>query len=260
MQDLEPSSESPPRGRRRQILTVVVAALAFGAGAATGISVGDDTAELDAAHSQTERFHGQVTSLKSTVADLRNDNAALASSREKAQTAAEAAGEETAAKERRLDARAAELDEREAELDSREAELDDQEESFALPNSSSTTSPSDRSSSNFDSAWAVDIASDIVHDVKTVDQRLGDGIAVESAMFLLSDDFPRLLDAGIPPGVREAQYVARLQTLESFTDEAADLYASDPTEGSARYAVVREQTGVLLEQLNSAVGSDFTLP
>lgn len=247
--------EARSGSRRRRVLTIVTSAMVFGAGVGTGIAFPDDTAKLDAANSQVRRSHDRIEGLASTVASVRHKNAVLTSSLEEAQATAR----EAVAKEHRLDARAAKLDEREAALDSREAELAEPSNlSDGVPGSSSAPSPRG-ASLDFDRAWAVDIASDIVQEVKTVDHRLGDGIAVESAMFLLSGDFTRLRDAGIPPGVDEAEYVARLETLESFTDQAADLYPSDPTEASARYAVVREQTGVLLDDLNAAIGSEFRL-
>lgn len=246
--------------RRRRGVTAAVVALAFGAGAGAGVAVADDENELKAVRGQLERSQVVVKRLATTVADVRKANKTLAVSLEETEALADAAGHKAAVKSRRLDGRAAALDEREADLDSREAAVDDQESALDSTDSVSSAPSVDGSASDFDRAWAVDIASDIVQDVKTVDHRLGDGIAVESALSLLSGNFPRLLDAGIPSGVDEAQYVARLETLESFTDEAADLYSSDPTEGSARYAVVREQIEVLLEQLNAAIGSDFRLP
>jgi hypothetical protein len=39
-----------------------------------------------------------------------------------------------------------------------------------------------------------------------------------------------------------------------------NVQPGEATEGSAKYAVVREQTGVLLGDLNSALGTNFSLP
>lgn len=251
-----PQRSSPPR----RIVIGIAILLVFGAGLGTGLAVPDDTTELEAVQSQVVGARNQVENLQSALANARDDNAALATSLSTAESVAEAAGKAAASRQRKQNAREAGLDERAAALDSREADLDERELAVDEPDDISPAPTGPASSSAFDRGWAVDIASDIVRDVKTVDHRLGDGIAVESAMFLLAGDYPRLLDAGIPPEVDEAKYVARLETLESFTDQAADLYTSNPTEGSARYAVVREQTGVLLDELNAAIGSDFRLP
>jgi hypothetical protein len=124
----------------------------------------------------------------------------------------------------------------------------------APPNTSSS------SPAAFDRAWALHATGQMVHDIKTVDFRLHDGIAVSSALYLLSDDYPRLLDAGIPAGVDEAEYRSRLTTLSSFAETAGDEYFDQPTTGAARYAVVRKETGVLFAQLNSSVGTDLQLP
>ena len=114
--------------------------------------------------------------------------------------------------------------------------------------------------SDFDRAYAIGVARDMIRDVKSVDGRLGDGIGVSSGLSLLSGEYGRLEDAGTPPGVDAAKYHARLRTLESFSSTASDMYLDDPTQGAARYAVVREETGTLLSQLNSALGTDLRLP
>jgi hypothetical protein len=113
--------------------------------------------------------------------------------------------------------------------------------------------------SDFDRAYAIGVARDMIRDVKSVDGRLGDGIGVSSGLSLLSGEYG-LENAGTPPGVDAAKYHARLRTLESFSSTASDMYLDDPTQGAARYAVVREETGTLLSQLNSALGTDLRLP
>ena len=256
----EPSGRQPTvrTARRRRLITGVATVLVFTAGVGTGFALPHDTSALVAARAEVKRTGSQVETLKAALADAREDKSSLAGSLTEAVAAADEAGKAAAAQERKLDAREAALDERDAELDDREAEL--AEADVDTTGGASSTPAGSGSLSDFDQEWASDIASDIVQDIRTVDHRLGDGIAVESALYLLAGDFPRLHDAGIPPGVDEANYVARLQTLESFTDEAANTYSANPTEGSAQYAVVREQTGVLLDDLNGAIGTDFRLP
>jgi hypothetical protein len=128
-------------------------------------------------------------------------------------------------------------------------------DSPAAPPSTSSSSPAP-----FDRAWALHATGQMVQDIKTVDFRLHDGIAVSSALYLLSDDYPRLQDAGIPAGVDEAEYLGRLKTLSSFAETAGDEYYDQPTNGAARYAVVRKETGVLFAELNSSLGTDLQLP
>ena len=114
--------------------------------------------------------------------------------------------------------------------------------------------------SDFDEEWALAKAGDIVEDIGTVDERLSDGIQVDGALNLLSDSYGRLADAGVPPGLDAASYLARVTTLQSFSAQAADGYDVDPTDATAKYLVVREETGVLFKQINGAIGSDLALP
>ena len=46
----------------------------------------------------------------------------------------------------------------------------------------------------------------------------------------------------------------------SFAATAADMIEVDPMQGSARYSVLRDQTGPLFQQLNAALDTDVVLP
>ena len=104
------------------------------------------------------------------------------------------------------------------------------------------------------------MAGDVIEDIKSVDERLSDGIGVSSALDLLSDSYGRLAATGTPPGVAADDYQSRLTTLESFASTAADRYDANPTDRQARYAVLRKETGPLFSQLNSALATRFALP
>jgi len=129
----------------------------------------------------------------------------------------------------------------------------------AAPTRTTTTSDPVPESS-FDRDWADSKVSDIIEDIRIIDERLLDGIQVPTPMRMLGDSFVRLADAGVPPGVDAADYMARLATLEDFARQAADTYSVSPIEGAATFAVVREQTGVLFDQLNAALGTSYRLP
>ncbi len=64
----------------------------------------------------------------------------------------------------------------------------------------------------------------------------------------------------MPPEADPAKYMTRLTTLEQFAAAAADEYFDDPMRATARYAVVRKQTGTLFANLNSALHTNFALP
>jgi len=114
--------------------------------------------------------------------------------------------------------------------------------------------------SDFDRPYAVAVVGDIITEIKTVDFRMRDGIGVSTRLGMLSDDYTRLSEAGTPPGTSPANYQARLSTLARFAGNAADDYDDDPTQGSATYAVVRNETAPLFAQLDSVLGTNFRLP
>jgi hypothetical protein len=60
--------------------------------------------------------------------------------------------------------------------------------------------------------------------------------------------------------VDAATYQSQLETLQSFASQAATEIVYAPITGSARYAVVRQHTGDVFNELNSAFGTHFTLP
>lgn len=117
-----------------------------------------------------------------------------------------------------------------------------------------------RTPDQFDRRWALAKAADIIEDIRTVDERLGEGIQVDGALSLLSDSYRRLVCAGVPPGLNEASYRARVTALQWCAAEAADTYDSDPVDATSQYLVVREETGVLFGQVNGAIGSHLALP
>ena len=245
--------------RRRWLSSVAVAA-ALLVGFAVGVMIPESTAELDAASQEIEELTAQTESLTADLAGVEADNAALTDSVEDAEAEVRAAEAALEAAEGRSDARATRLDQREEALDQRELDLESRESVVADSSADDSTDGLATSSTAFDRDYAVTVTGDILVDIRTIDHRLKDGIAVSSALSLLTDNFGRLLDAGTPPGVNAADYHGRLTTLESFAGQASDMYDADPTEGSAKYAVVREQTGVLLSALNSALGTSFSLP
>ncbi len=215
--------------------------------------VPESTTELDSANQKIEGLTAQTQSLTADLAGVHADNATMTSSLEDAQV-------EVDATKAQNDTRKTRLDQREKALDQREQELDQRESVVADSSAADSTGGIAVDNSAFDREYAMSVTGDIVQEVKTVDHRLKDGIAVSSALYLLANDFERLQDAGTPPGVTAADYHARLTTLGSFASQASDIYDANPMEGSAKYAVLREQTGPLLGTLNSALGTSFSLP
>ena len=242
-----PPSPAPVKRKARWVVYAGIPAI-FLTGLAGGAMLLGSTSELDAVNSSLRNSSAQIDQLQSDLDVAEQQNETLAESLEAATDQAASAGEEAAATQQRLDAREAKLNEREHSLDQREQNVDTYED------------PVPSTGGDFDRAYAMGIGGDIIHDINTVDDRLRDGIGVSSALYLLSDSYGRLLDAGIPPGVDAADYYGRLTTLQTFATDAADLYDSNAMEGRAKYAVLREQTGPLLDQLNDAANTNFRLP
>ena len=113
---------------------------------------------------------------------------------------------------------------------------------------------------DFSGEWALAKAADVMGDLRIVDDCLADRVDVRSALVLLSRSYGRLAEAGVPPGLGRSDYLGRIAALASLAVQAAEGYDADRAEALAKYAAVREGTGVLFEQLNDALGSHLSLP
>ena len=103
-------------------------------------------------------------------------------------------------------------------------------------------------------------ATDIIGDIKIVDQCLADGVDVNSALTLLNRSYVRLAESGVPPDIDRSEYVLRVRRLQTLTLQAAEGYDEDHTLAIASYSAVRSETRALFEQLNVALGSNLFLP
>lgn len=113
---------------------------------------------------------------------------------------------------------------------------------------------------DFSGEWVVAKAADVMGDMRIVDECLADRIDVNSALVLLSRSYGRLAEAGVPPGLDRSDYLGRVVALQSLAAQAAEGYDVDRAGTLAKYATVRDGTGVLFEQLNDALGSHLSLP
>lgn len=119
----------------------------------------------------------------------------------------------------------------------------------------------DASDDDFDAEWTKDLGGRIVRDVKTIDKRLNDGVDVGMAYDNLARSFQTLAeDAGVPPGQDSATYISRLTTMQTFIEDASDLEYDQPMTSVAKYYVVREKIPTVLTSINTATGSDLSIP
>ena len=97
--------------------------------------------------------------------------------------------------------------------------------------------------------------------MKSINYRLGDGIGVSSALYLLSSSYGYMLNAGVPPKIlKKTGYSARIATLSDFAEIASDEYYYDEIAALARYSVIQQQTRILFKQINAAIGTSLTVP
>ena len=117
------------------------------------------------------------------------------------------------------------------------------------------------SAATFDRAYLIKTSRWVIREMKSVDYRLNDGIAVSSGLYLLSGSFGYMLNAGVPPSIRnQARYKARITTLSNFAEMAGDEYYDDEISAVARYSVIKDQTRILFRQINAALGTSLTVP
>ena len=118
-----------------------------------------------------------------------------------------------------------------------------------------------QSESTFDRVWAIAKAKDVIDDIATLDERMltGPDEGIASGLRLLSDSYQRLSEAGVPPGVDASAYLASLSTLSQFASQASDEMVYAPSDGGARYEVIRQHTGPLLQELGQATGTRLRL-
>jgi len=133
---------------------------------------------------------------------------------------------------------------------------------FKLP--AVSVSPGDNSSgqlSNADTESIKKYAGRIVEDIKELDVRVVDGISMSSRLSMLASSYQSLADGPVPPGSDPADFKSRAGTLASFASQASNEYSSGQRgSGSARYAVLRQETPPLLALINAGLGTSYALP
>ncbi|NUO92421.1 MAG: hypothetical protein HOQ18_16580 [Dermatophilaceae bacterium] len=124
----------------------------------------------------------------------------------------------------------------------------------ALPRPSLTTS------TVFNRAIALADYANLVNDVRVLDRipLLGNAAAVQ--LDAMTQHLERLGANGPPPGLDAPSYYGRLLSLGLFAHAGADEAAAGSPVATSRYAVVRQETGVLLSIVNGALSTTFALP
>lgn len=124
----------------------------------------------------------------------------------------------------------------------------------ALPRPSLTTS------TIFNRTTAVADYANLVNDVRVLDRIPLSGNAAAVQLDAMTQHLARLGANGPPPGLDAPSYYGRLLSLGLFARAGADEAAAGSPVATSRYAVVRQETGVLLSLVNGALSTTFTLP
>ncbi|MER7072389.1 hypothetical protein [Terrabacter sp. NPDC000476] len=112
----------------------------------------------------------------------------------------------------------------------------------------------------FDRASAVTDYTALVADVAALDRMPVVGAAAAVRLDELSRRLARLEANGPPPGVDPPSYYGRVGSLRLFADAASGEAAASSPVAVSRYAVIRQETVVLLSVVNGALSTTFTVP
>ena len=86
------------------------------------------------------------------------------------------------------------------------------------------------------------------------------GNAAALQLDLMAQHLDRLGANGPPPGLDAPSYYGRLASLGLFARAASDEATASSPVAQSRYAVIRQETGILLSLVNGALTTTFTLP
>lgn len=120
--------------------------------------------------------------------------------------------------------------------------------------------PSLTASTVFNRPAALADYANLVNDVRVLDRIPLSGNAAALQLDAMTQHLARLGANGPPPGLDAPSYYGRLLSLGLFARAGADEAEAGSPVASSRYAVVRQETGVLLSIVNGALATTFTLP
>jgi hypothetical protein len=120
--------------------------------------------------------------------------------------------------------------------------------------------PSLTRSTVFNRAAALADYANLVNDVRVLDRIPLAGNAAALQLDAMTQHLASLGANGTPPGLDAPSYYGRMLSLGLFARAGADEAEASSPIASSRYAVVRQETGVLLSLVNGALSTTFTLP
>lgn len=124
----------------------------------------------------------------------------------------------------------------------------------ALPRPSLTTS------TTFNQTLASLDYTNLIDDVRVLDGMPGTGAPTALQFEVLARHLASLRANGAPPGIDPPSYYSRIGSLQLFAEAASTEAAAGSPQAAGRYAVIRQETGVLLSLVNGALRSSYALP
>jgi hypothetical protein len=112
----------------------------------------------------------------------------------------------------------------------------------------------------FDDGAARAAITALISGIGRLDHEFAQPTAAPSSLTPVEDALAALLAAGVPTGTDGPSYVARILSLQVFVSAVQAEAGTNRAQAVARYAVVRQETGVLLGQLNVALHATYVLP
>ena len=113
---------------------------------------------------------------------------------------------------------------------------------------------------NFDPGLATLDYTNLIDDVRVLDGMPGSGSPTALQFEVLARHLASLRANGAPPGIDPPSYYSRIGSLQLFAEAASTEAAAGSPQAAGRYAVIRQETGVLLSLVNGALRTNYALP
>jgi hypothetical protein len=120
--------------------------------------------------------------------------------------------------------------------------------------------PSLKASTTFNQSLATLDYTNLIDDVRVLDGMPGTGSPTALQFEVLARHLASLRANGAPPGIDPPSYYSRIGSLQLFAEAASTEAAAGSPQAAGRYAVIRQETGVLLSLVNGALRSSYALP
>ncbi|HET8987708.1 MAG TPA: hypothetical protein VFN43_04275 [Humibacillus sp.] len=120
--------------------------------------------------------------------------------------------------------------------------------------------PSLSATTTFNQSLATLDYTNLIDDLRVLDGMPGTGSPTALQLEVLARHLASLRANGAPPGIDPPSYYSRIGSLQLFAEAASTEAAAGSPQAASRYAVIRQETGVLLSLVNGALRTSYALP